>query len=148
MLVQLLYIFISSVSGFLFGILLTVTRLNHAGDIAARRQIVDLIDEVIECFHARYTNEPAEQMMAAMRFDYQIRGLIDNTTLIPIIGKRCFEEEYTTQIGELFKASSQEPRELDSDELKSLFKHVNALAVGIKKTINIDRGNFRFKRRS
>lgn len=145
---QILEILISSVFSLGAGVLITATGLNHSADAAARQAVVGIIDEVITSFQERYTNEPDKQFAAAIRFDYQMKSLLDDTTLLPIIGRRRFDQEYYDQITQLYQASSQEPRELKPDEISALLKRVNTIGVDIKKIVDIDKGHFRLFRRS
>lgn len=140
---QILYMIISAVLGFVVGMVTTVLKSNHSSDTETRNDVLKIIDEVIATCHVRYTSEPDRRIAAAMSFDYHIKNLVDNTTLLPIIGRTCFDQSYSKQIEDLFLLTSKEPREIDQADVSDLLKQVNTIAVNLKKTVNLGKGSFR-----
>jgi hypothetical protein len=138
---------ISSLLSFFAGIVITKISLNGTYDRERCTAVIALIEAVVVAFHERFDNTSIASTASAMMFDYQVKSLVDDTTLLPIIGRRCFEEEYTETIGKIFKLSLDPPLNMSQAQKLKLTKSMNNHAVDLKKIINTNEGTWRFSRR-
>lgn len=133
---------------FAFGVLADRAFLNREWDNDRCDKIIGQIDNVVEHFHERFSDSEKKRQNASTLFDYQIISLVDDTTLLPIIGSRAFDGEYIRLVSEIYKLSQKDPMSVTPDEREILLKAVNKGAVDLKKVINSNMKGIRIWKRS
>lgn len=133
---KILYILFSSTLTLFIGIYIGKINLKNSYDKDTRKVIIKEIDDIIELAHARFNSETNQEPNVISYFDYKLRSLVDNTTLIPVIGHRAFDGEYMDRIGELFELTSQEFREVSPIDRPNLLEKINKTGIGLKKIVN------------
>ena len=101
------------------------------------------VDEIVGYFHERFSADPVERKSASKLFDYQIHSLVDDTTLLPIIGRKAFDGEYVALIGDIFAISKEDPEATSETRRRTLLESVESKAVDLKKVINANHGSWR-----
>lgn len=122
--------------------------VNKEWDTARCEKVKDHIDDIVRHFHERFSADPVERKSASKLFDYQIHSLVDDTTLLPIIGRAVFNGLYVTIIGEIFSLSKGNPKSVTATERETLLQTVEKKAVELKKVITTNQKSWRLFGRS
>ena len=133
---------------FLIGITLDRIHVNAQRDDERRQRVIDQIDEIIEDFYLRLSDNPSNNHVGLTLLDYKIRSLVDDTTLLPIIGRSVFDGEYTRLIGEIFKLTLDNPKEIDGTQRQVILSNLTSFGIDLKKIINVGAGEWRLKSRA
>lgn len=128
---------------FIFGVASDRILVNKEIDIAKCDKVKDQIDDIVGNFHERFSPDPVERKSASKLFDYQVRSLVDDTTLLPIIGRVAFDGQYVALIAEIFGLSERNPESVNDSERKALLEAVEKKAVDLKKVINSNQQSWR-----
>lgn len=139
---------ISGGLSFIAGFIISRITANSDYDRERCNAVINAIDNVVSAFHERLMLEGAAANASGMMFDYQVRGLVDDTTLLPIIGRRCFDEEYTETLGKIYKLSLDSPLDMPQSQKVELIKCMTTSAIDLKKIINSNHQTLRFFRRN
>lgn len=138
---------IGAVLAFFAGSFTTKVTINNENDRDRCNIVIDAIDRIVGSFHSRFNNSPSAHLVNDTLFDYQIRGLVDDTTLLPIIGRKVFEEEYTKTIAKMYTLTLDSPLEISPEKKDELLEAMNSNAIDLKKIINSNRQSWRLVRR-
>lgn len=122
--------------------------VNKDWDTARCDKVRDQIDDIVGHFHERFSPDPVERRSASRLFDYQIRSLVDDTTLLPIIGRAAFDGPYVTLIGDIFALSQGDPESVPDSDRQALLRRVEKKAVDLKKVISSNEKAWRLFQRN
>jgi hypothetical protein len=138
---------VSAIFGFFAGWITTKITINAENDREKCKVVIDMIDNIVESFHSRFSSSKDKQIIGEALFDYHIKSLVDDTTILPIIGRNAFDGEYTRLIGNIYKLTLNSPSEMSKDLKEIASIEINNNAVDLKKIININRKDWRIARR-
>lgn len=136
------------VGGLLLGIWITMIRLNGSHDSKCRDIVKKLVNNVVRNFYRHYSVTNNRLSATTARLDFQLRTLIDNTLLIPIIGKKHFDNLYYPRLSEFYSLSTPSPKDMTPDEIEDHLLIINKSAVELLKIVDHKSGKIRlFSRR-
>ena len=129
------------------GAFLDRLHVNQENDSGLRQASIAKIDGLVEAFHQRFASNEAESRNGVTFFDYEIRSLVDDTSIRPIIGGRLFDGEFTRLIGEIYKLSITDPSDVSLEEKDALLGSVNKVGIDLKKIISSTSARWRVRAR-
>lgn len=140
--------FIVAILAFFFGAASDRMVVNRDWDTARCDKVKKQIDDIVGHFHERFSADPVERKSASKLFDYQISSLVDDTTLLPIIGRAAFDGQYVTLIGEIFVLSQSDPESVTDSDRQALLEKIERKAVDLKKVISSNEKSWRLLQRN
>ena len=129
--------------GLIAGAFLNRISMNGQHDRERCAAVIASIDAMVTAFHERFLNPSATLTISDTIFNYQLKGLVGDATLLPIIGRESFEGEYNDILGEIFKLSLDSPLNVSPGEKETLINSMDAHAIKLKGIINSSRNRWR-----
>jgi hypothetical protein len=139
---------VSSILSFLAGCVIAKLNSNISNDNICRNKNIESVDLIVDQFNIFINSNKKQILKNETWLDYQVRSLIDDTTLLPIIGRSIFDGEYVRVIAKMAELSKNSPLNMTQPEKDALLKKMNSHAIDLKKIINLGRGEFRLLSRS
>lgn len=122
---------------FSIGVVLDRIHVNAQRDDERRQRVVAQVDEIIENFHLRFSDSPSDSQFVLTLLDYKIRSLVDDTTLLHIIGRSIFDGEYTRLIGKIYQLTAYDPKDFNDMQRQDILSTINSHGIDLKKIINV-----------
>lgn len=138
---------IVSLLSLIAGAILDRIHVNRGRDGERCTQMIDRVDKIVGHFHDRFDSDRMRSQAGVTLFDYQMKSLVDDTTLLPVLGRNIFDGEYTRLMSEIFKLSATDPGQVSAIERDSLLNSVNEMGVDLKKIINLNQEGWRLLNR-
>ena len=133
---------------FVAGALIDRIALNREWDRTSCETIKGQIDKVVGHFHERFSSSQDRRQNASTLFDYEIMSLVDDTSLIPVIGSKAFDGEYIRLISKIYRSSQVDPATATPEERSAVLEAVDRDAVDLKKVISSNQRQMRILSRT
>ena len=128
---------------FILGGVLDRIHVNQQNDSGLRDSAVQSIDDLVTAFHGRFGDDQINSRSAGSLFDYEVRSLVDDTSIRSVIGGLVFDGEYTRLIGEIYMLSVEDPAQVGDARRDALLSQVNQAAIDLKKIIKSNASRWR-----
>jgi len=134
--------FLGGILGTFLGIWGTIIRVRFKGDNDTREAMIKNVNETVHSIQNYYLQSDKITHRALM--DYNLKSVVGDVRLKPILGTSIFENEYYETMIKLFNHTMVEPSSISDGSMTEHIDSINQTAADLKRIIQIDSDKFRF----